>query len=296
MLLSFSPLPVGDSTAEFRTRHAAALARLAKRAGARWNVDPESMAEVAQRAVESAGTDGSAIDRLLDSLRAEDLALAIACRDGNADAWEHFITRLRPPLYAAARAITGSDSSGRELADSLWGDMYGLEVRDGRRRSILDYYHGRSSLLTWMRAVLAQRHIDSIRAARRSEPLEGRPEPASEAATDDPPEPDRVRYVQLLGLALDTALARVAPRDRMRMGYYYRHGLSLKEIGRLMSEHESSVSRNLARTRDGLKREIEHSLVSREGLNREQVRLCYDYAATDLKIDLARALPEAKAK
>ncbi len=250
------------------------------------------------RAACSSGLTGAAvIAALIDSLHAEDLALALACKAGHPSAWEHFITTLRPSLYAASRAIARDESRGRELADSLWADLYGLDVRDGRRRSMLDYFHGRSSILTWLRAVLAQRHVDYVRATSRTEQFADgvtpNPDPNPNARDDDPADPERARYVQMLGAALDLALKSLAPRDRMRLGYYYRHRLSLNEIGRLMNEHESTVSRQLARVRDTLKREIETALKTRGGLDQEQIRLCYDYATGDLPIDLARALPEA---
>jgi RNA polymerase sigma factor (sigma-70 family) len=168
---------------------------------------------------------------------------------------------------------------------------------------VLDYFHGRSSLLTWIRAVLAQRHVDYIRTQSRLEQLDERVEyPGREAgsrdaeAADDPPEAgsDRARYVAMLGEALESALKSLEPQERMRMAYYYRHNLSLKEIGALTGEHESSVSRKLARTRDNLKIKVERALRERGKLSRDQIQLCYDFATTDLQLDLARALPEAK--
>jgi len=172
--------------------------------------------------------------------------------------------------------------------------MYGLEVRDGRRRSILSYFHGRSSMLTWMRAVLAQRHVDYIRSQSRIEPLDDREESAPNIGDDhgDAPDSERARYVAMLGKALDAALKSLAPRDRMRMAYYYRHDLSLKEIGKVMDEHESTVSRRLARTRDSLKLAIERTLREGDKLSHDQIRLCYDFAAGDLQLDLSRALPD----
>jgi IS30 family transposase len=98
----------------------------------------------------------------------------------------------------------------------------------------------------------------------------------------------------MLGVALAIAFKLLEPRERMRLGYYYRQELSLKEIGRLMNEHESTVSRQLARSRDALKREIEAHLKTQNGLDEEQIRLCYDYGANDLMIDLGHALPEAR--
>src|SRR5208282_3490435 len=143
-----------------------------------------------------------------------------------------------------------------------------------------------------------QRHVDYIRSQSRIEPLDDHLERTLTSSRDnraDTPEPgsDRARYVAMLGKALDAALKSLAPRDRMRMAYYYRHDLSLKEIGRVMDERESTVSRRLARTRDQLKRAIERTL-HEDKLSDDQIRLWYDFAAGDLQFDLSRALPDAK--
>jgi RNA polymerase sigma-70 factor, ECF subfamily len=289
---------VSEAPPEFAARHARALERFCKRAGAaRWSIRDESLCDAAFRGARAAGVlDGASVDSFIDALHAEDLSLAIACQAGESAPWEHFINSFRPQLYAAARTIAGDEARGRELADSLWAEMYGMEVRDGRRRSILSYFHGRSSILTWMRAVLAQRHVDYIRSQSRNLPLDDHLEQAAGASDDhsDASDSERARYVAMLGKALDAALKSLAPRDRMRMAYYYRHDLSLKEIGRVMNEHESTVSRRLARTRDHLKIEIERTLHDGDRLSQDQIRLCYDWAAGDLQIDLSRALPDVK--
>ena len=288
---------MSEAPPEFAAQHARALARLCKRAGAaRWSIRDESLCDAAFRGARAAGVlDDASVDSFIDALHAEDLGLAIACQAGESAPWEHFIASFRPQLYAAARAIAGDEARGRELADSLWAEMYGMEVRDGRRRSILSYFHGRSSILTWMRAVLAQRHVDYIRSQSRNVPLDDHLEHATGTSDDHGEETgERARCVAMLGKALDAALKSLAPRDRMRMAYYYRHDLSLKEIGRVMNEHESTVSRQLARTRDYLKREIERTLHDGDQLSRDQIRLCYDWAAGDLQIDLSRALPDVK--
>jgi len=219
----------------------------------------------------------------LASLHVADLALAQACADGCAQAWDVFMATERPRVYAAAHAIAGA--RGRELADTLWADLYGTEVRDGRRRALLDYFHGRSRLSTWLRSVLAQRHVDQARADRRTRSLDetgehgsgahGRPEPA---APDPPPEPDRPRLMALFGDAVAAAVAALAPADRLSLSYYYLHGLTLAEIGRLTRVHESSVSRRLDRARRALRADIERRLAG-HGLGKDDVRQCYEWEA-----------------
>ena len=50
---------------------------------------------------------------------------------GTSSAWEHFVTVYRQPLTRAAIAITGSETLGRDLADQLYAELYGLNVREG---------------------------------------------------------------------------------------------------------------------------------------------------------------------
>jgi RNA polymerase sigma-70 factor, ECF subfamily len=101
-----------------------------------------------------------------------DLVLARACAAGNERAWEHFIARHRQPLIRAAIAITGSETLGRDLADQLYAELYGLNTREGERRCPLLSYRGSGSLMGWLRTTLAQRHVDHYRRTRREEPFD----------------------------------------------------------------------------------------------------------------------------
>jgi RNA polymerase sigma-70 factor (ECF subfamily) len=294
-LLRLRPCSVKPESADFHVIHRAAIRRVYHQAGAaRWNLDEAAFAAALKAAVaDSVDIEPSAdAASAIDSIHAEDLALACACAAGNAAAWDFFVTRYRPILYASARAITSDESRARELADSIYADLYGLEVREGRRRSLFSYFHGRSRLATWLRAVLAQRHVDYARSTRRLEPLDNIPEPAIPAAAD-PPDPDRARLVRALAAALAAALGALGARDRMRLGYHYRDGLKLREIGRLMGESESGVSRHLERTRRAIRASIDAALRTAHGLSREQIAMCYHYGAEDLPLDLGRALSEA---
>ena len=233
--------------------------------------------------------------RYLDSLHVEDLALAAACEVGADAAWEHVITTLRPTLYAAARALTKDEASARELADTLWAELYGVgstkaSVETGtERRPLLTYFHGRSKLSTWLRSVLAQRHVDRIRVTQRVDSLDG-DEPAESVAYAATADPDLDRYRTLLDGALGAALDGLEAGDRLRLALYYLQGLTLAQIGQITREHEATISRKLSRTRTQLKRQIERELREQRGLDKAQVRLCYQYALEDGAFDLGAAL------
>ena len=265
-----------------------------------WSLAPAIFRAALERSVASRfrGAQPSAreITAYLETLNVADLALACACGAGNSAAWEDFISRYRSELYRAARAIAG-DSAGRELADSLYAELFGLESREGRRRTLFDYFHGRSKLGTWLRAILAQRHVNEIRRTRRTESLDAPGNADDPGVAIDPvapagetPEPERVRYLALLQATLSEALAALEPRDRLRLAYYYLEDLTLAEIGRLLGEHEATVSRKLDRARRDLHRQVDAALRQKKRLSEAQVQLCYEYAREEWPFDLTRAL------
>ena len=228
------------------------------------------------------------LERYLGSLRLEELALACACAAGHDAAWEHFVLEYRPVLYRASDAMDPSGGA-RELADSLYGDLFGLQT--GERRSLFHYFHGRSSLATWLRAVLAQRLVDRARVRTRTAPL---PEEEPAAPVQPAPDPDRDRYLPLIHSAFRNALAGLDARDRLRLLYYYAQGLTLAQTGRLLREHEASVSRHLSSARKTIRREVERQLREVQALDPDEIERCFEYVTEDAgPLDLDRLLNDS---
>jgi RNA polymerase sigma factor (sigma-70 family) len=247
-----------------------------------------------------------------DALRLDDLGLACACADGVAEAWERFVETYRGYLRACAGAMlkrSASAPEAEELADSLFGELYGLSAE--KRGSLLRYFHGRSSLKTWLRAVLAQRHVDRIRAGRKFEELEdedGRgnaklPAAARELQVADP---HRAKYLLKFTNALQAALANLGARDVELLRMYYAEQKKLAEIGRGLGEHESSVSRHLEKVRQDVRRAVEGILRggsealngdgSSGGMSEAEIALCFEYGAEDAPIDLDKLLSPSAAR
>ncbi len=244
------------------------------------------------------------LDEYLQTLYVEDLVLATACMQGSQAAWEYFVQEYRGYLRAAAGAIMkGSRAGGdaQELADSLFAELFGLTNGKRGERSLFRYFHGRSSLRTWLRAILAQRHVDKIRASKRwetledgdgKEPVELRPEPNSHAA----PDPHRGTFTARFSEALNVCVSELEARDRKRLELYYAREITLAEIGREFGEHESSVSRNLERIRRDLRAKTENYLKRVYSMTDAQVALCFQYAAEDAMIDFRQLFPEKKSR
>jgi RNA polymerase sigma-70 factor len=241
------------------------------------------------------------LEQYLLTLHAEDLALTTACLEGRETAWEYFVQEYRSYLRAAAGAITKASRYGanpQELADSLFSDLFGLV--DGKRgeRSLFRYFHGRSSLKTWLRTVLAQRHVDYIRAQRRLESLDAddgeRPVLPPERVQQPLLDPYRSHYHACFAAALNYALRALTAKDRERLELYYVRQMKLAEIGRQLGEHESSVSRSLERIRCELRAQTENYLRESFSLSEAEIEQCFEYAAEEALIDFRQMFPEAK--
>ena len=249
---------------------------------ARWSTPTSAFRAALAASVEKAFAertpDRGEVERYVRGLHLADLALACACIAGVDAAWEQLIREHRPALYRAADAI---DPTGRarELADALWGDLF---------RNLFRYFHGRSSLTTWLRSVLAQRHVDAVRANRRLEPLADdeltRPAPRA-------PEPGDARCRRLVQRALEAAIAGLDARDRLRLACYHAQQLTLAETGRLLREHEATVSRRLAQTRRQLRDAVERWMADEGSVPMDEIRPCVRAAVADAgALDLAAML------
>lgn len=228
-------------------------------------------------------------------MHASDLELARQCAAGDPAAWDRFVLEFRPVLYRAADALDPRGGA-REIADSLYAELYGIKDRGGERQSLFRYFQGRSSLATWLRAVLVQRYVDRVRANRRLEALPVEPAdtasstpetvraahtPGLSLAKGSEPDPERPLYLALIRSALAHAVGRLPSRDRLRLACYYVQGLTLAEIGRVTSEHEATVSRQLARTRRNLRADVEAELREDAGLNDAQIADCFASVTRD---------------
>jgi RNA polymerase sigma-70 factor, ECF subfamily len=312
--------PILESLDAFTSQHASLLEWVyAEAQCARWKLPRERFAEALRRSAGKHFGGASAapgqIENYLKSLHLADLALACACSEGIEEAWEFFVTHFRGELRGAARAIlraagSGNEARAEELADSLYAELYGLaSARGERRKSLFEYFHGRSKLSTWLRAVLAQRHVDVLRTSLRTVSLDaGEEEPRRvpvRPANTAPGDPDRERYIARVDEALSAALAALVPRERMLLACYYVDQLTLAEIGRITGEHESTISRQLERLRRSLGERVtqalQQAIPARDGhapdraLDGAQVELAFQYALEDWPFDLSRALSKAPA-
>jgi DNA-directed RNA polymerase specialized sigma24 family protein len=129
--------------------------------------------------------------------------------------------------------------------------------------------------------VLAQRHLDRIRPGHRLDPL-----PADDASDGRPPLTSPVpappsTYLPLIQRVVTAVIASLAPKDRLRLAYYYAQDLTLAQIGRALGEHEATVSRNLARARRDVRAGVERRLREDEGMGEAEISECFAAVVAD---------------
>jgi len=218
---------------------------------------------------------GSAIARpgladFLRQFRIEDLVLAIACSKGSEPAWEVFDTRFARFIRGSVERFAKHPGDVREIIGGFYADLF-LPQTDGG--NTLARFEGRSTLRTWLRAILFYRVKDHYARGRRAlvtnliDPegvgaFAGSP---GEAQRRDARVPPSVRFHSRdLGgnvrAALRRSLDALSSEDREILEEYYFRRRTVIEIGRDRRVHKASVSRWLKGLRSRLLRSMKRDL------------------------------------
>jgi IS30 family transposase len=83
-----------------------------------------------------------------------------------------------------------------------------------------------------------------------------------------------------MSAAMKRATAALPARDRLRLSCYYAQELTLAQTGKVLGEHEATVSRGLARTRAAIRKAVEHDLAD-TGLKEAEIVRCFESVSQD---------------
>jgi RNA polymerase sigma-70 factor (ECF subfamily) len=182
--------------------------------------------------------------------------------------------------------------AGRELADGLYAELYGLPNSEGRRICKLDYYMGRGSLKGWLRTLLAQQHVNRYRSHAKEVSLEEQVDAGIAFAA----KAEIVPIASDGGIAefLAQSLAELDNEERFLLVSYYLDRRALADIGRQLRVHESTVSRKL----DRVTRELQKSIRKRmnaAGVDRRRCdEIMRDLDVRDLNVDVEANLRQER--
>jgi RNA polymerase sigma-70 factor (ECF subfamily) len=260
-----------------------------------FEVSPQQLEQwLAEVAHKSGATSGAECTKFLESLKLPELVLARACALGNELAWEQFMTRFREPLFTSAYKIAGNESRGRELADSLYAELYGINPNGAQRKSKLLYYHGRGSLEGWLRTVLAQEYVDRFRKTRRETSLDEQVEAGQQFAA--PTVTNGEAHDSRVDTATTEALVHLSAEDRFILASYFLDDRSLADVAKLLKVHESTISRRIQKSVGALKQSIEKHLVA-GGMSARQAQEAMESAdVRDINVNIHAALQQEKQK
>src|SRR5262249_22657357 len=148
-------------------------------------------------------------------------------------------------------------------------------------RTRLGRYSGLGSLQGWLKVLVHNRAIDRYRRAVTTTSIddqEGSKEWERVVSVSDDPVNSLVedKYLHTASRALKASLDALETKDRLLLVFYYRDGLTLKEIAALPTfrVHEATVSRWLEKIHKNIRKEFEKRLMKDEKLKLAEIREC----------------------
>ncbi|MGA8598785.1 MAG: sigma-70 family RNA polymerase sigma factor, partial [Bryobacteraceae bacterium] len=186
--------------------------------------------------------------------------------------------------------IAKDEAMARELADSIYADLFGTRTRDdGQRISKLELYLGRGSLERWLKTVLVQEYINRFRVRRKLVPFE---ENTGTYGTPSPPASSVAERTRL-GEVTDSALSELSAEQRFLLAAYYLDGCTLAAIARILNVHESTIQRRLEKTVLKLRERIVAKL-RRAGLSKRAAEEMLELDVRDLGVDVRGRLVQER--
>lgn len=244
------------------------------------------------------------IIEFIDSLRADDLCLIIACERGDENAWGDIVLNFDSSVKSAAYKFAKNKEDAEDLASSIWAELHGLRLdTEGKTKGKLSYYSGKGSLAGWLRAVTNQLAIDQFRKMKRlvqtedDREFENLAQDSAErsennivvSATENPEEifSEKEAQADILG-SLRSSIADLGDEDRLLIKLYYFDDLKLKDIAETFGYHEATASRKIVRVQKEIRKGVEKMLRAKHGWSENEVRKHLAESAEKLGLNLEK--------
>ena len=256
---------------------AVVLAFVRSRVRVRFSLSADEFAEHVRAAARKAGCvdDPMPCVRLLNL---NDLYLAVACARRDERAWAECVGAHAGFMRQfAARFLSSADAA--ELTDRVIADLW----ENGK----LGLFGGRSSLRTWLGAVVAHAALQAGKVSRRLdsnvERERSRTRLAPAAGT-----PDEQQAARLLATVTAEAISGLPDEQKLLLLLHYEQGLSLEQIAPILKSSKATLSRRLRRLREEVRASIDRLARDRYRSSGEDVRGNVDLGRVE--IDLSAIL------
>ncbi len=201
-------------------------------------------------------------EKVLATMPAADLCLAIACADNDASALAAFRDAFIPSLRQALQKLT----LGPALVDETIQRVLVMLFVDGQIQS----YGGKGTLRSWVRSI-------GVRTGRRLAGVEqdtGSEDDLADlpAAVADPElELLRARYGEQVKDAFAAAFAQLTERERNVLRQYHIDGLTIDQLAGLYQVNRATTARWVASARLAIVTKTRNLLVERFGIAMTEV-------------------------
>ena len=214
----------------------------------------------------------SDIAAFIMGLHANDLYLALACAQKADKAWDRFNALYRKYINDLANFATLTNNAA-DLADSVLADLF---LPDHSGQSRIASYQGRSSLATWLRAIICHRAVNEReRLCNNAEDLEAVLEIADDTALSKMEALLRSsRYGSVIRESLRCSCQVLSERERLLLLLRYDDGLQLGQIARLFGVHQSTITRQIDAACKKLREAVIANLLTEHKLDRAAIDEC----------------------
>lgn len=247
-----------------------------------------SAAQFAARVIELAGPAGVPAIDYVERLALDDLYLATACASGDLDAWRECEAAQFPFIRTFARRFL-PDAPAQDLADQVIADLW--------QRGKIGRYAGRSTLRTWLGAVVAHAAINARKTWQPGVPSDSdafreyaRRNSAMAMTRPSPEDADAGRVLaDLIGRVIEG----LDPEEKLLLQLHYEQGLTLDQMGPPLRSSKATLSRRLKRIREQVKTRIDELARRTHGISADVLRerLALDRLEIDLSVVLRNGLP-----
>jgi RNA polymerase sigma-70 factor, ECF subfamily len=217
---------------------------------------------------------------------AQDLFLACACAHGDGVA-----LRALEDAYFADEVDAPTRRSGAVSPEEMRQQVR-AKLFVGPSPKIASYA-GRSSLRTWLRAVIGRLVIDAARARPRDVPAPTADFLDLACASDDP---DRrllkQTYRGALEEAFTVAASRLSPKDRNLLRYGLSEGLNIDQIGRIYGVHRVTAHRWLQKARATFAENIQAAMTERLKMSPSEFDSVLNLVMSQIDVTIARVFSE----
>ncbi len=185
-----------------------------------------------------------------DALKAEDTALAIACRAGDLRAYERLYVLQGARMKNLARNLLGNSNDAEDAVQETF-----VKIQRG-----IASFRGQSSFVTWTFRILVNTCHDARRSRLRKNEV-------SDSAADQPVrlEPRAPGANPALRIALERALATLTAHQREVFLLFEVEGLSHAEIAEMLDVSETASKNTLFQAKRNLRKLLEPPRPSEAG-------------------------------